>query len=294
MCDLFARVAIIGGYGKLGSWLARFLLGEGLDVTITGRDTNRLHEAGKRLGTKVATNEEATKDAEAVVVSVPISSFEQVISQIAPYTRRGQVIMDVTSIKEMPVQVMHRYIKQSTVLGTHPMFGPGAESIRGQKFVLTPTSEDEHALAEKLKGYLESKGAGAISMSPQEHDRSMSIVLALSHFIALISADTLLSLDKFKDLMPVGGITYRMLLTLAESVVTEDPDFYASLQMNLPDVAGIEKQFIAIADEWARLVADKDAQHFAQRMIQLKEKFVREVPDFAEAYKTMYRILEQQ
>ena len=294
MIDKTTKIAIIGGYGKLGIWLARFLLDEGLDVTIAGRDENKLREAGQRLGAKVATIIEAAGRSDAIIVSVPINSFVEVISQIAPYTRSDQIICDVTSVKEMPVRVMHQSIKKGIVLGTHPMFGPGAASIKGQKFVLTPTNNNEQALAEKLKQYLVTKGAGVIIMSPEEHDRNMSIVLALSHFIALVSADTLLSLDKFKDLAQASGITYRILLTMAESVVAEDPDFYASLQMNLPDAAMIEKQFVSKANEWAEFVTDKDAVRFTKRMRELKDKFIKEDPGFSEAYKTMYKILEQQ
>ncbi|GAI64600.1 unnamed protein product, partial [marine sediment metagenome] len=31
-------------------------------------------------------------------------------------------------------------------------------------------------------------------------------------------------------------ITYKVLLTLVESVLSEDPELYASLQMNLPNI----------------------------------------------------------
>ncbi|MCX6005055.1 MAG: prephenate dehydrogenase, partial [Chloroflexi bacterium] len=237
------RVAIIGGYGKLGCWLARFLLAEGHEVTITGRDQNKLTDTGKQIGAKIASNTDAVKNSDMVVISVPISRFEEVTQEIAPHTRPEQLILDVTSIKEMPVRVMHQYIKKGTVLGTHPMFGPGAGSIKGQKFVLTPVNDQENSLAEKIRQYLEGKGAKVAVMSPVEHDHIMSIVLALSHFIALVSADTLLSLDKFTDSAVAGGTTYKMLLTLAESVVSEDPDFYASLQTHLPDAAKIEELF---------------------------------------------------
>jgi len=171
------------------------------------------------------------------------------------------------------------------------MFGPGAESIAGQRFVLTPTDDGEESLAAQLRGYLEGKGANVSVMSPAEHDELMSIVLGLSHFIALISADTLLSLGKLKGAAEVSGTSYRLLLTLAEAVVSEDPDFYSSLQMSLPDMAKIEEIFLAKADSWLDLVRHGDRENFARRMSYLKSKFSDVDPGFSDAYKNAYRLL---
>jgi len=93
------------------------------------------------------------------------------------------------------VEIMHKYIKKGTVLGTQPMCGSGASSIGGQRFVLTPTGEQEADLASKASQYLEANGARVIVMTPAEHDEMMSIVL---DFIALVTADTLVSLDSLK------------------------------------------------------------------------------------------------
>jgi prephenate dehydrogenase len=117
----------------------------------------------------------------------------------------------------------------------------------------------------------------------------MSIVLGLSHFIALVSADTILSLGRLKDARGVSGTSYRLLLTLAEAVLSEDPDFYSSLQMGLPGMAKIEEIFLAKTDSWLALVRKGDRQHFTQRMDYLREQFKREDPDFTAGYQNMYR-----
>ena len=177
------------------------------------------------------------------------------------------------------------------MLGTHPLFGPGAATVSGQRFVLTPTNAEERALAGIIHRYLEENGARVAVMSPAKHDELMSIVLGLSHFIALVSADTLLSLGKLKEAETVGGTTFRLLLTLAEAVASEDPEFYASLQMSLPGMAEIENTFLTKASEWADAVKDRDVQNFAQRMNNLKSKFAQENPGFADAYHNAYRLL---
>ena len=286
------KVAIIGGSGKMGRWCANFLLQEGHEVVITGRNQNKLLEAKKQLGVEAATNVEAAKQAQAIIISVPIDNFEEVVEQICPYTHPDQVIIDITSIKAFPVEIMHKYIKTGTVLGVHPMFGPGARGIANQSFVLTPTNNDETALAQKVREYLETRRARVSLMSPDEHDEMMAVILGLSHFIAIVSADTLLSVDKLKQMKAIGGSTFKLLLTLAEGVISEDPEFYTSLQMNLPHVAEIEKLFQRKAKTWADLVANKDRQRFARRMNELKDRLYRINPDFGKAYEDMYKLME--
>ena len=287
------RVAIIGGYGKMGRWLARALCAEGLQVTIAGRDETKLREAAGQLGVEAASASQAVKSSEVVILSVPIDNFEAICKEIAPAVKPGQYIFDVTSIKARPVDIMHKYFGNCRVLGTHPMFGPGAASLNGQRFVLTPTNKEERKLAGIIRRYLEERGAKVVSMSPGEHDELMAIVLGLSHFIALVSADTLLSLGKLKEAEAAGGTSYRLLLTLAEAVCSEDPEFYSTLQMNLPGVAEIEDVFLAKARDWASMVKIKDKNTFAERMQQLEYKLRQEDPGFADAYDNAYRVLSE-
>jgi len=286
------KIAIIGGSGKMGKWFARFLLKEGKEVIITGRNEKKLLEAKQQLGVEVATNAEAVKNADVVLLSVPIDNFEEVVEQISPYTHQGQSIIDITSIKVSPVETMHQHIKTGVVLGTHPMFGPGASDIVNQNFILTPTSEEETALAQKIREYLEERGARATMMTPNEHDEMMAVILGLSHFIAIVSADTLLSFDRLREMETMGGSTYKVLLTLVGSVISEDPEFYASLQMNLPQMTEIEELFHRSSETWANIVRNKDRQEFVNRMNTLKNRLEKGDLDFKKAYENMYRLAE--
>ena len=286
------RVAIIGGSGKMGRWFANFLLKEGKEVIITGRNERKLLEAKRQLGVEVATNVEAVKSADTILLSVPIDNFEEVVEQVSPYIRPEQVIIDITSIKVFPVETMHKHIKAGLTLGTHPVFGPGAKSIANQNFVLTPTNEREITLAQKVSGYLETRGAKVTLMTPQEHDEMMAVILGLSHFIAIVSADTLLSFDRLKQMEAISGITYKVLLTLVESVISEAPELYASLQMSLPKMMEIEELFQKRGQIWTDLVKNKDRQEFVKRMKVLRNRLEEGNPDFGKAYANMYKIVE--
>jgi prephenate dehydrogenase len=286
------KVAIIGGSGKMGQWIARHLLQEGIQVVMTGRNQEKLIAAGKKLGVPVATNAEAIKQADVVIISVPPDAFESVVKGIAPHIREEQMFFDVTSLKTNPVEIMHRYLDKGTILGTHPVFGPGARSASNQNFVLTPTNEEEAVLAGKTRQYLEERGANVSIMTPPEHDRMMTVVLGLAHFIAIVSADTLLSLDKFEEMKKLGGTTFKVLYTLIESVISEDPELYASLQMSFPNIKEVEELFQSKTKLWAEMVKNGDNKGFVRRMSTLREKLEKTDPAFDHAYENMYRITE--
>ena len=286
------KVAIIGGSGKMGRWFACFLEKEGKEVTLIGRNKAKLVEVSRGLNASTSTDIADARLADAVIISVPIDHFETIVKSLSPHTHSEQTILDITSVKVGPVAAMHRHIKRGITLGTHPVFGPGAESPMGQNFVLTPTSEAETALAEKIKCFLEASGAIVSLMTPEGHDEMMAVILGLAHFIAIVSADTLLSYDRLKESEAVSGVTYRVLLTLVESVLSEDPELYASLQMNLPHLPQTQELFQKTAKSWANLVKNGNRDEFVSRMSALKHKLEQDNPNFGKAYKIMYKIAE--
>jgi prephenate dehydrogenase len=286
------KIAIIGGSGKMGRWFASFLVKEGKEVIITGRNQQKLLEAKQQLSVEVATNVEAVKMADVIVTSVPIDDFEGVIKQISPNIRPEQIIIDIASIKESPLKIMHQHIKRGVTLGVHPMFGPGASNITNQNFVLTPTNNNERDLAQKVRQYLETKGARVTLMTPRQHDEMMSVILGLPYLIAIVSADTLLNLDKLKLMRAISGSTYKLWLTLVASVISEDPEFCTSLQMALPGEGKVNRLFQRKLDAWADLVANKDRRKFIQEINTLKNRLEKDDPDLQKAYQNMYKIIE--
>jgi prephenate dehydrogenase len=266
------KIAIVGGAGKMGQCLAAALLRHGQQVTLIDRDSFSLKAAGTRLGAVTIGEPSLIKGVDAVVLAVPITGFEEVIRAIAPFTRSGQIVIDITSVKSMPVDVMHRHLPHCLVLGTHPVFGPGTERLSGQNVVLTPTNEAENALAENIKRLLEAEGASVTLMTPKKHDELMAVVLGMAHYIALTAGDTLLGLDNFKELSQISGPTFRGLLAFIESVVHEDPALYAAIQMNIDPLPAMQQRFIDKAGEWAEKVKNKDAAGFSIRMADLSAK----------------------
>ena len=67
--------------------------------------------------------------------------------------------MDICSIKETPVKVMHENIKDALVLGTHPVFGPGSNGVKHKAYILTPTNAEEEKFAERIQEVARTRGS---------------------------------------------------------------------------------------------------------------------------------------
>jgi len=260
------KVAIIGGTGKMGRWFTRFFLDEGMQVIVSGRSKGKLLKMKDELGVEIADNVKAVEGADRVLISVPIENFEGVVREIHRYIGSDQEVMDICSVKEFPVRVMHEYIKNGTTLGTHPMFGPRADKIQNQNFILTPTDNKERKFANDFKSWLEEKQVNVSIMSPRKHDELMSAVLGLPHFIGMVVYDTLLNCVDLIETNRVAGTSYKLLLTLAETVASQDPEFFASLQTSLPKIKSVEGLFCEKSTEWLDVVGQKDRTALADKM----------------------------
>ncbi len=285
------RTAVLGA-GKMGVWFAKYCKAKGDTVVLADRKPEKLAKLKDTLGVQTADFPTAVKDADRVLICVSISSFEEIVKKIAPAIHVGQPIMDICSIKEYPVNVMHEHLKGALVLGTHPVFGPGSNGVAHKAYVLTPTNPEEAAYAEEFQKWLEKEEAHVFIMTPQKHDELMSIVLGFAHFVGLAACETLLEQPAFAESKQLAGTTYRMLFTLAEAVAQETPDLYANVQTKLVGLGKIEESFIANAEGWLDLMKKKDSAEIIARMERLKAKLATIDGEYAKSYEVMYKMLQ--
>ncbi|MEM2478622.1 MAG: prephenate dehydrogenase/arogenate dehydrogenase family protein, partial [Candidatus Pacearchaeota archaeon] len=219
---MFKKVAIIGGAGAMGVWFSKFFLANKIEVIISDKDKAKAYKVARELKVKVAKNNiEAIKNVDLILISVLPQHFSEVVKEIAKYVEKDQIVIDITSLKEIPVKIMHKYFKKNLVLGTHPLFGPSAKDTK-QNFVLTPTNSKERAFANKFKKWLVQKGFKVIIVPPRKHDEAMSFILGIPHFIGLVTGSFFSTL-KLKELIKVSGPSFQKLFELAKSVAFSDP-----------------------------------------------------------------------
>ncbi len=213
------KVGIIGGEGVMGRWFNRFFAAQGLEVLIADLETP-------------LTSQKVARQADIVVVSVPIPAVERVVKEVAPHLRPEAALIDLTSVKSKPVSAMLKHFA-GEVVGAHPLFGPAAEGMAGQTVVLCP-GRGEHWFA-WFKDLLEKAGARVKVTSAAEHDRLMAVVQGLSHFvlIALEMAIKELGVPP-QDLQDFATPTFNTLHGLARHLFSQDANLYACIQLQNP------------------------------------------------------------
>lgn len=170
-------VGIIG-FGRFGQYVAKCLK-DNFAVVVTNR-TDRRKEA-KRIGVRYTDQKECAKQ-DIVILCLSISSIEEVLNDVAPFLKKGALVLDTCSVKEYPVAVMQKIIPQyCECIGTHPLFGPDTtkNGIEGKKIALCPIRTKRLG---RVVSFLEKIGLETIVLTPEEHDRQMARSLALIHF----------------------------------------------------------------------------------------------------------------
>jgi prephenate dehydrogenase len=167
-----------------------------------------------------------------VILSVPIPKVNELVRAVAPHLRPDAALMDLTSVKQGPVTTMLAHFP-GEVVGTHPLFGPGAKGIAGHTVVLCPGRGERWF--NWLKDLLENAGAKVKVTSAKEHDRLMAVVQGLAHFslIALEMAIRELGVSP-EDLEDFATPTFSTLHNLARRLFSQDAKLYACIQLQNP------------------------------------------------------------
>lgn len=193
---MFERIALIG-IGLIGSSIARVVRREGLagEIVISTRSAETLARAEELgLGDRyVLDAAEAVKDADLVIVSVPVGASGAVAEQIAPNLKPGAILTDVGSTKASVLAQMEPHIPQGVhFIPGHPIAGTEhsgpdagfAELFRNRWCILTPLPDTDQAALEKLSAFWTACGSNIDIMPPQHHDMVLAIVSHLPHIIA--------------------------------------------------------------------------------------------------------------
>jgi chorismate mutase/prephenate dehydrogenase len=240
-------VVIVGGQGAMGGVLARMFRELGHRVELADLDT-------PRSGT------ELVAAADVVVISVPIAVTEDVIRELGPKLRPDALLFDVTSIKTGPLAAMLAST-QASVVGTHPMFGPGAHSLLGQRVVVCKGRGD--AWHRWLLGSFRARGLVVTEAGADEHDRAMALVQVLTHFQTQV-----FGLALARSGVPLGqsrrftSPAYLMELYVAARHFAQAADLYGPIEMRNPATREVTAQFRHAAQELSEILENKDQARF--------------------------------
>ncbi|HII46955.1 MULTISPECIES: prephenate dehydrogenase [Pyrobaculum] len=201
------RVGIVGG-GAMGSWLKR---------EMTSLHEVRIFDVDKSRS-DVGSLEELALWAEALIVAVPFWETSGVLKALAPLSR-GRLVMDIATFKEGVVETYGLFPQDALVATVHPLFGPGASSIRGQRVLIMAVPGRRGA--EEAFRFWSELGARAEWGELEKHDFYVSRTIALSYAVGLALARLYGELGD--EVFKYGGTSFKYLATYAFSLL-RDPN----------------------------------------------------------------------
>jgi len=253
------RALVIGGSGRMGAWMARFLASQGFAVVVA--DPVAPAEPFEHV--------EDWRDADGAfdltVVAAPLRVSAGILDGLASRSPTG-IVFDVGSLKS-PLRGGIERLRDAGVRVTsvHPMFGPGAELLSGRHVVFCCVGCPEATAA--ARALFEPTMASLVDMDLDTHDRLMAWVLGLSHainvafFTALASGEAPVS-----ELAEISSTTFDTQLRAAEPVAHENPRLYFEIQA-LNAHGGESLQALSEAVEAIRkMVAAGDEDGFVRLM----------------------------
>ena len=192
----FKRVALIG-FGLIGGSIARAarvqdLAGEIVTTARSEKTRARVRELGI-VDRVVETNAEAVRDADLVILCIPVGACGAVTAEIGPHLKPGAIVSDVGSVKGAVVREMAPHIPAGVhFVPAHPVAGTehsGPDSGFAELFInrwciLTPPEGVSAEATEKLRAFWAGLGAKVEIMTPDHHDLVLAITSHLPHLIA--------------------------------------------------------------------------------------------------------------
>ncbi|NKK81695.1 prephenate/arogenate dehydrogenase family protein [Rhizobium leguminosarum] len=192
----FDRIALIG-IGLIGSSLAYDIrrLGLAREIVVATRSPDTLKRAEELgLGDRhTASSQDAVKDADLVIVSVPVGASESVAKEISASLKPGAIVTDVGSTKASVIAQMQPHMPADVhFIPGHPLAGteksgpdagfPGL--FEGRWCIFTPVAGTDEAALKRLRSFWEALGSKVDEMDAEHHDKVLAIVSHLPHIIA--------------------------------------------------------------------------------------------------------------
>ncbi len=195
------RIAILGP-GLIGGSIALALRrGGGSHVTLWARRADAVGEvlAANCADAATADLAAAVKEADLVVLCVPVGAMGALADVIAPLIRGECVITDVGSVKGPVLTELRPIFRgRGRFVGSHPMAGSehtGLAAARADLFdgttcIVTPEPDTDAGALAAVRDLWKSIGCRMVELHAAEHDECVALVSHLPHLLAAALVNT--------------------------------------------------------------------------------------------------------
>ncbi len=237
----FNKISIIG-LGLIGTSILHAIKAKKKEEIITfAYDVNSKHRDivyEMKIATFVCNDiHDAIKDADLVVLAVPVGSMKSVAISISSSLKEGAIVTDTGSTKNSVIKDVSPYIpKNIKFIPSHPLAGTeysGPKSGFGSLFenrywlIVCDKQTDQ---TKKLGNFFENLGSIVETVSAEYHDKILAITSHLPHLIAytIVGTASDLETDLKNDVIKFSASGFRDFTRIAAS----DPTMWRDVFLN--------------------------------------------------------------
>ena len=211
MSQVYDRVALIG-LGLIASSIFWASKRNNISGYITGFSrSEETRNIARNIGLcdEVTNNlKDAVKDADLVILCVPVGAMKQVMLEIAPFLKTGATISDVGSVKRAVIEAVEPHLPTDVkFVPAHPLAGTehsGPESGFASLFdnrwcLLTDHESADNKAQNKVIEFWKGLGANVEFMDADHHDLVLAVTSHAPHLIAYTMVGVADDLRKVTD-----------------------------------------------------------------------------------------------
>ena len=202
----FHKIAIVG-LGLIGSSIARAVRASHPSVQLVGYDLEEVRAGVGALDLvdRIAeTPADAVREADLIVMCVPVSVIGQVAQSLAPRILPHAIVTDVGSSKALITATLRERLPGVRIVPAHPVAGSersgpeaGSEALFQKRWcILTPDEHASHGDVDAVAIFWRSLGAKVEIMSAQQHDLVLAAISHVPHLVAFATVSAVAALEE--------------------------------------------------------------------------------------------------
>ncbi len=253
------RALVIGGLGRMGLWMSRYLdmVGYSVDVADPAE--------GDTPYQRVNDWEAVVNEYELIVVAAPLRPSNAILLRLAELRPRC-LVFDIGSLKS-PMREGLDAMRESgcRVCSVHPMFGPDEIGLSGRHILFVNVGHQQ--AIDEARAIFAHTAADCVELSLEEHDEVMAWVLGLSHLVNIAFAGALAKSGEAVPLLrKISSSTFNAQLKVATQVVSENPHLYFEIQQGNVYTTEVSEHFRKALNELVSAVTENNEVVFIQYM----------------------------
>jgi prephenate dehydrogenase len=223
-------LAVIG-VGLIGGSFALALKRAGAAMAVVGYDRDpRALERAVELGvidTAAESAGDAAKDADLVLIAVPVRQIDGVLRDVATAIGPNSVVTDAGSTKAEVVRTARETLRERfpRFVPGHPIAGREASGVdaaipelfRGARIVLTPAPETAPDAQDLVRACWEAAGARVAVTAAETHDQLFAAVSHLPHLLAFALVSEIAARENSAELFGFAAGGFRDFTRIAGS-----------------------------------------------------------------------------